>query len=728
MALRTRHTTIFLLLGAIAPQYANAQDTVQGTIQEKNQSISQEIVQENKEVEHIIVTASRMEKPANSIPNTVTIIDSELLGFQVAIDDSLAGILEKTVPGFSPSSQKMTGSAETLRGKNPLYMIDGISQHNSLRDGLRDGFTIDSDFLDHIEVVQGANAIQGIGATGGVVNLVTKQASGNGDWNNEIKTRFTTSDELESDSFGYKVTYIGDIKLETFDFVGGVAVHERGIFYDANGDRVGFRTAQGELQDSGSTDLFIKTGYNIDDKQRLQLMVNTYELENNGSLIPVTGDREQGIYATTVDGDSSESVGEPAKNEVTTASLDYSHKAFYGGKLVSQIYYQDYSALYEGSVSSRWALTPGGDGVMDQSEIESDKYGIKLSYEMSNVAGFEGSRALLGYDYSVDNTSQTLAQTNRVWVPEMSLITSSPFMQLEYEFFNSWLISAGARYESADLDVDDFVTLPTYNNTQVAGGKPSYTETLVNVGLVYELNDAITLYASYSEGFDMPDVGRVLRALDSPGLDVDTLVDVEPVITDNTEVGMNFEMGNWGGQVSLYQSQTDLGSRLAADESGVYEVLREKQESWGYDVVINYYLNSNWTLGANYSKINGEYDSDGDGEVDTDLNNASQAPARLNAFAVGELNNIKGKLQVSHLFDRTQHGIAAYTDNRQEFEGYTIVDLSLHYQADFGLFGIGIENLLNEDYETLYSQTQNLDDRYFSGRGRTISLSYSNKF
>lgn len=680
------------------------------------------------EVEKIIITASRMEKPASSIPNTVTVIDNELLEFQVMIDDSVAGILEKTVPGFSPSSQKMSGSGETLRGKNPLFMIDGVTQHNSLRDGLRDGFSIDNDFLEIIEVIQGANAIQGVGATGGVVNLVTKRASGNGEWNNEIKSRFTTDDSFDSDSFGYKLTYIGDIKTDSYDFVGGVSKYHRGIFFDANGDRVGYRTAQGELQDSESVDLFLKAGINFANSQRLQLMFNKYELENNGGLIPVTGNREAGIYATSIDGNARSSVGNPAKNDVQTLTLDYTVGELFGGKFNAQYYYQDYSALFEGSASTRWALTYGGDAFLDQSEIVSDKSGVKLNYEINDIADIEGLRTLLGYDYGVDNTSQRLALTDRVWVPEMSLVTSSPLLQVEYQAGKSLLLSGGVRLESADLEVDDFVTLPFYNDTLVKGGTPSFTEALTNVGIVYHITDTISLYSSYSEGFDMPDVGRVLRAIETEGLDVDSLVDLSPIVTDNTEVGMNLDFDSWTAQVSVYESKTGLGSRLVADADGIYTVTREKQESWGYDVIVNYYVNDDWIVGGNYAYIDGEYDSDDDGETDTDLSNANQSPPRLNLYVQGNVGQVSGKLQLSHLFDRTQKGLDAYTDNRGEFEGYTTLDLSLNYVTDIGQFGLGIENLLNEDFETLYSQTQNADDRYFSGRGRSISISYAKQF
>jgi len=72
--------------------------------------------------------------------------------------------------------KKLSGFGETLRGRSPLYLVDGVPQSTPLRDDSRDGYTIDPFFIDRVEVIFGSNAIQGIGATGGVVNYVTVAA------------------------------------------------------------------------------------------------------------------------------------------------------------------------------------------------------------------------------------------------------------------------------------------------------------------------------------------------------------------------------------------------------------------------------------------------------------------------------------------------------------------------------------------------------------------------
>ena len=48
----------------------------------------------------------------------------------------------------------------------------------------------------------------------------------------------------------------------------------------------------------------------------------------------------------------------------------------------------------------------------------------------------------------------------------------------------------------------------------VTGGKVSFGKTLSNYGFTYQATDWAQLYGGYSEGFGMPDIGRVLRWLD----------------------------------------------------------------------------------------------------------------------------------------------------------------------------------------------------------------------
>ena len=124
--------------------------------------------------EEMVVTASRSERPLSTIANTVTVINEQELIKQMGVTSDMSTILGNLIPSFAPSRQKMTNSGESLRGRKPLYLVDGVPQSNPLRDGGRDAHTIDPLMLERVEIIHGANAIHGLGASGGIINLITK--------------------------------------------------------------------------------------------------------------------------------------------------------------------------------------------------------------------------------------------------------------------------------------------------------------------------------------------------------------------------------------------------------------------------------------------------------------------------------------------------------------------------------------------------------------------------
>ena len=678
----------------------------------------------------VTVTATRIEKPVTAIPNTVTILGREAITQQTTIRDDVQSILENTVPGFGPSLRRLNGRAETFRGRNPLYLIDGVPQFNALRDGQRDGKTIDPFFLERIEVIHGSNALQGVGATGGVVSMITRSPRADGTWTNLLRAGITSHDSFNGDGLTYKLGAMSGKRFERFfDVIGGVTFHKRGLFFDGNGDRVGLYRTQGDTMDSTSYDLFFKAGFEPDQHQRFQVMVNHFTLERDGDFRPVIGDRSAGILTTTEKGDPSADVGDPAKNEVTTLSVDYRNKDLFTGELVSQFFYQDFSALFEGGTFGNFfRLTPAGGPFLDQSEIQSKKFGTKLIYAWKGLEDL-GFTPCIGFDFLRDKSTQVLAKSNREWVPETVFYSYAPFAQFDYTIWDRIHLTGGFRYIIAELSVDDFTTIAAANSTFVSGGRPTFQEVLPNGGLTFDITSWMSVYGSYAEGFTMPDVGRVLRAVNTPGQDVDSLLNLDPVVTKNYEVGIDLEFSRGRMHVALYRSDTDLGSRLELDNNGIFQVRREKTRIFGLDFTGSVDVTEHIVVGLNYAWIQGEFDSDNNGKVDTELDGLNIAPNRLNIFTTVELDNgLSGRLQFSQLFDREFGGPAAVSN--ANFNGITLVDLFIAQQTDFGQFSLGIENLLDNQYETYFSQvnTSQSDDTFFAGVGRTLSLFWQHEF
>lgn len=691
------------------------------------------------ELDRVTVSASTSRIPDSeaALANTITVIDQQQLKQQLAFTQDISQVLANLIPSFSPSRQKLTNSGETLRGRKPLYLVDGVPQSTPLREGGRDGHTIDPAMIERIEVIHGANALQGLGASGGIINIITKRAPRQGGENfHDVNIAASTALPHESDSTGYRGSYVFGTRSGDFDFVGGAAYASEGLYYDGNGDSIAVNDVQGDLMDSQSHDLFAKAGWNFGDTRRLQLTANRFELEGNNDYHAVNGNFTTGQPATSARGGSE---GSGPRNRSTELSLDYTDRDLAGGYLQMQLYWVDFEALYGGSYwGDFW-----GDGRdpnwFDQSQNNSEKYGSKFSWSRGDLFGLR-LRATLGLDLARDTTAQELVRAQIDWVPETAYESWSPFVQAEWWVTDTVMLTGGLRYEHGTLEVDDYLTIPDQRTSPpgvkgtrylVTGGSPTTSETLPNLGLVWEATDALKLYATYSEGYTVADIGRVLRAITAPGQRVDNLVDLKPVIADNQEIGLDYDDGRWMVHAAAYWSDSDLGSRLAFDTATQsYNVVRERTEIRGFEGNVAFQFAETGRVGLAYAATEGRYDSNGDDRVDSDLAGINVSPDRVTAFwDQAWTPAVSTRLQASHALDR-EFDFRGVTQTNNDFDSYTTVDLQASFQMPWGALNVGVENLLGEQYITYYSQTLTppRNDTYTAGRGRVLTVGWSHRF
>ena len=160
-----------------------------------------------------------------------------VLSDQVAVSGSVIEAISAKLPAFSPGREKLSGSGETLRGRSPLYAINGVPQSTPIRDGSRDGYTIDPFFIDRVEVIYGSNALQGIGATGGVVNQVTVSAPAGDGFHGRTLVQGTAQDGFDGEALGGKVAGLGSYRSGPLDVTAGASFERRGVFLDGDGRR-----------------------------------------------------------------------------------------------------------------------------------------------------------------------------------------------------------------------------------------------------------------------------------------------------------------------------------------------------------------------------------------------------------------------------------------------------------------------------------------------------------
>jgi iron complex outermembrane recepter protein len=677
------------------------------------------------ELDDMLITSTRSDTQLKDSPQVVTVINREQIEQQMEMSSDTSQILSNLLPSFSPSRQKLTSGGETFRGRSPLFLIDGIPQSNPLRDGQRDGHTIDMSMVERVEVIHGASAIHGLGATGGIINFITRRPSQD-TLKQSMNVQMTTpTGEFGDETSGYRSDYNLSGSKNDFEYALGLSYERQGVFLDADGTEIGVDNVQGDIMNSKSYDLFTKLGYWIDDDQHIEASLNRYQVKGGNDYVSVDGDIEKGEPTTSVRGTP---VGEAPYNRVLTTSLKYQNYDLAGMEFTAQAYRQEFEALFGALESSSFYDPTLAPDSIDQTQIESVKKGAKFTLMKDGLLD-DKLKITTGFDLLEDSSSQNLAMTNRSYVPEVVYKNYAPFLQLQLQPIDEVVLHAGVRYEHSELDVDDFTTVYNKGSTDVKGGNPDFSEAFFNGGIVVSPLSWLSIFANYSEGFGMPDVGRVLREVNVTGATVDGLLDLEPIITTNREVGIRLNWDSVDFEVSYYESDSDLGSRLSANADNTqYMVNREKQEINGAEANLGWKVNDAHKLNLAYSYIRGRYDSDDDGKVDTDLNGQNIPPNRLIASWQAEWTpKLSSFVQASYNFDRNFDEEAG--DDEEQFKAYGLIDATMAYKLSTGKLHAGVTNLLNKDYFSYSSQTSyGSDTRNFKGRGRTLTIGYSLDF
>lgn len=700
----------------------------------------------------IVVTAARTILPPNALPLTIDIIGKDTLDQQIAISGSITDAVSSLTPSFSPTRQKLSGAGETLRGRSPLYAINGIPQSTPMRDGSRDGFTIDGFFIDRVELIYGSNALQGVGGTGGIVNQVTVGAPRTEGLGGRFLLQGTADDGFSKDGLGGKVAGLVQYKAGRFDATVGAAFERRGAFYDGGGRRIGINLTQGETQDSQTLSLFARLGYELSSTARLDLTASRFELKGDGDYVALAGNRLTGVPTSAVRGTPP---GEAAQNRTESVALSLTDTDLGGGNFVSQIFFNRSRDTFGGEVNTQAtfqdpALAPVGT-LFDQSQNRSRKLGAKLSYERA-VPGFEDLTVTVGFDALVDKTEQALIATGRVWVPPSDFRSLAPFGQANLKLFDGLVrLAGGVRWENVKIKIDDYHTLAsttfvacsatvttncgaaTYGGVDVAGGKPKFQDLLINGGMIVEPWAGIRAYASYAEGFTVPDIGRITRAVNRTGVDLDSFLDISPIVSNNREIGIELKRGPLDASATYFWSSSDKGQLLIARPDRIFDVQRQRVEIEGLELNLRVAMPiDGLKLGVGYAHLQGRYDSDSanpDGIVDTDLDGTNISPDRLNLNASYNKGPLSALVQTQFFLSKSFHG-KANPDQRNNFGGYNLTDASIRYQTGFGGLSLSVQNLFDKFYIDYSSDTRLPTDNlaFFAGRGRTFALGWDYRF
>ena len=651
----------------------------------------------------------------------------------------MATLISKATPGMADSSHTVTDYGQTLRGRNMLVLVDGVPL-NTGRDSSRNLANINPADVEEIEILRGSSAIYGSGAPGGVILIRTKRPSGSP----QVETTLTGTGSLSnttSAGLGGEIQQFLSGGTNLLDYTVSLGAQHIGGSFDAHGRRIAPEPSQGDLFDSGIQSGSAKIGLHLSSNQRLQLSVSHLDAKQDSEY--ASDPAVARLPAGTAPARPVRGLDLREQNRIknTLIGIDYEDTDLSGSTLAAQAYYRDFYTRFA-PFDARAVPVRGAnvDQSMQRSKVLGGRITIKTPLNGENRtaliwgADFNRERSDMPIDIfdpaTYDATGGLVFRKigRLIYMPPVTTQSTAGFAQLQHRFNDQLSVEAGIRVDRAKAEFDDFEPLSQSrlpNPRLVKGGSVEYTSTTTNAGVIYTPWQGQEFYASFRQGFELPDIGIVLRN-STPAFDI-TSSDLKAVETDTYELGWRGSFPKATASLSVFESKSNLGA-VQSFNNGL-TLLRTKEKIQGIEATIDYFdANSPWSAGGTATWLRGR---------ELPQNNSHYQPMtgyRVPPLKLTAYGEYRPSESWSHRLQITSYASKDYRLNRKtsfgryDTRGYTTVDVVSQWTIDSkSRLSLGVENLFNRYYYPLYSQLlrNNNNTSHLPAPGATVKITYS---
>lgn len=711
---------------------------------------------ETTQLAPIVMTATRSAKSIADIAGTVYSIDQAEIEKQANAGKSIADILGTLVPSLTPSSGTTSNYGMTMRGRVVQYMIDGVPQ-TGYRDGSRQLNSIQPSMIERIEVVSGATSIYGSGATGGIINIITKRG-GQDPISFETKVGVTAGNNFKADAMAYEASQSVLFNQGALQGAFGASYTTRGEIQDSHGNRIGPEVAQTDRQDTDTLDLNGRLTWNISDEQSLSFGAQYFNDEQDSEYGPDYGPdlayvKRDPTYTASLAAVKGMQLETQPQTERYAFNTQYENQNVLGHTLNAEAYYRNEQARWFPSAQAMG----GGLYLVYQSETDIDVYGARVALQKQ----FDLNGRNLGLSYGIDYENEQDEQNiqmydSAVFVasnglnykpfnyyafgPDVETEKLGTFVQTDFDVTDRLGLKAGVRYERVESQVEESTPYmeaitadlqPGYQAKTLNGGKVKHDATLFNLGAVYHLTDAQQMFANFSQGSNLPDIQRMLR--DVPASFTVNSQTIDPIKVNNYELGWRVQAANvLNASVTTFYNDSDKSLKFGRPNYTI-EVLDTDERVYGVEGNLSYRLQPNWTVGGTMAYTRGQFKNTAGKWQELDA--IRVAPLKGTAFSEWQFNNDMS-LRVQALAiggtDKAKKDAVKYGSTvPAEIKGFATMDVIANAKAGPGTVGFGVYNVWNTDYKSVYSQA--VESVYgaissLPAQGRTYGLSYTLKY
>ncbi len=591
--------------------------------------------------QQIVVTATRVETPAEQVGSSMTVIS------RLEIEESgqeFVGDLLRHVPGLDVVRGGGPGQTTSVfirgaKSEQTLVLIDGIEANDPISPGRGFDFAhLSTDNVERIEVIRGPQStLYGSDAMGGVINIITRKGTGrpHGSVGAEVGSFDTYRESVElsgsTDMLGYALS------LSRYDTNGISAADEDAGNDEDDGYENTTFSGRFTFSPADEFDLDLVLRY-TDAESELDnfggafgddpnYLLDTEELfaRLQGRLRLLDGRWEQKLGVAFTDYDRR------ADNDVDPAHPSDLVRSKYLGEILKFDWQHDFH------LSESNTLTLGF-------ETEEEK-GRSRYY----------SESMFGPYLSVQE--------------EREARTNSAYVQDQWEVIDNLFATLGARVD----DHDRFGSETTYR-----------------AALAYQIEATGTrLKASYGTGFKAPTLFQLFSDYGNPNL--------EPEESTGWDLGV--EQSLMGDRLTLGATYfkndfDDLIDYVPTGFTGTYMNV-DRAESDGVEVSVKFQATESLSLRANCTHQDTE-----DRETGRDLLRRPHRKAGIGATYRFPSDRARVGLDVLYVGSRDDLDFSSWPAERVELSSYTLVNLSGSYDVSkcVRLFG-RIENLLDDDYQ-----------------------------
>lgn len=621
-------------------------------------------------VDTIVISGSRTAEDLLDVPSSITVVKPDSTIKQDNVADMLkdlgsVNLVSDGTPGVKHVS---------IRGENAsrtLVMVDGQRIDDSkTKSGTP--LLINPFFIDRIEVLKGPSSVlYGSDAMGGIVNVITKQASekpfsaetgisylGSGNGFSEYLNLSGTAGKFSYILGGFN-TDMGDMYLSDRDRLDNTSYYSKG----------------------GNAQL----SYAFTDESILTFKSEYFDLNARTS--------------TTDDGAYSQFRGHIPKWERIKNSLGWELNDIneYFAKFSISGYYQENNKDFSSQVTSRGPFI----GV----ENEQNSYGgnMQLEFSLSDMfyltTGYDGRVDELDSDSSAEIGAYPISYSDT----DFKQTTHAIYALLETYLTERLTLSTGVRWNYVKTDPGTstmpFGSLDTssFTNTHFVG----------SVGLVYRAFDNGAFRFNWSQGFRVPNIQELYLTTMTGELQLGN-PDLDPETSDNFELGFRYEGNSLTTDFALFYTKADDyidtqrlnigGMPFAAYR---YENISEA-ESYGAEFSISYafdYLTPYFDI----TVMEREYDTGTKSSKNTGTPKLKgRAGLKLQTSYLGVPYYIDGFMRFATEARNDNLDGTSYFDNTR-YGGYAVFNLqagcAFGDEEQYKVYA-GVDNIFDRDYQT----------------------------